>query len=860
MRLKNNLQKILLITIWLLTVHSSFSQTNNCSLEEKYWAYRKRLDERFVKNDYESLKNGYHNLDGIGTPARDAKGNIKMPVIFTMAGNGIPYEYYNVATNGLMAGGDAMVDQGSYLAMLATEYKLLKNAKDTSAKKTLDALFLAIQAIRRVDMSANLFLFEEGKKQNLVQSIANATNNWKDSLGNPIIKTDCFDSTKISKGLEFNGYSGFFYRSDAPYGININKEFSSSNGAYSSLSDNYQKDGKLVLLNGGKTGLGGSEGKFTSVDQIYGIIHGLSMAKTMLTPVTTKDEQFVMAKIDSMMVGYIAEALKKLDFEGCFKNQGKVQGPNTFKYAGILMSIAQKFGLQDQVKAKYDGTLNPDIKAFISHFLNLDDFFKSTCIPKNSFQINHVLRLFSIEPTDFITYTTPYTKIPSHLVNGDDLVALSLTAESRLKTSFGLSAFLMNPKKELNSLEKQSLDRHCEEMTKMLNDAPCCGPSINLNGPSFIATESVPFSPLLKPCIKVEPPDFWKWATTDMNSYVSDCDRPDCLSEKPTDQPLIFNGIDYMLNFNLMRLACGEKLGFGTSTKPNPLKNVGGCNDDDRFFHINGPIEVCLGKPATFTLSTDQYHSSDGSWSFDSKVIKDANSKKNQELSDTTRSKEMHFFTHTIPSNLKIGSTYTVTYNYTVWTSAGVVGPVGASEQKSITKQIKVVNNLPPVPTISDAKIDDNSCTYKFSVACAQCNEKLKTYDYPMESKPTELTIFNENVCGTTSATIPIPAWPEKCKGAIPKSQPKDDRNLKIELRYDSMYGNVWTTSDRIYYNTFHAELIDAFGKSIYQKDYNSSEISINLYDYLHQSGIFYFRIYTNEGYQWTQKVIFLTE
>ena len=136
-----------------------------CSLEDRYWTIRKRLNEHFVKSDYESLKDGYDDLDGIGEAMKDANGNLIMPIQYTKAGEGMPLAAYNMAKNSTYISGDATAAQGNYFAMLATEWKLLKNTgDDKNAKKTLDELFLALQAVRRLDMSANQFMLEEGKK------------------------------------------------------------------------------------------------------------------------------------------------------------------------------------------------------------------------------------------------------------------------------------------------------------------------------------------------------------------------------------------------------------------------------------------------------------------------------------------------------------------------------------------------------------------------------------------------------------------------------------------------------------------------------------------------------------------------
>ena len=109
----------------MLCILFSNQLSAQCSLEDKYWNVRKRLNEHFVKSDYESLKDGYDDLDGIGVPVIDEKtGKFLMPIQYTKAGQGMPLAGYNMAKNSTYISGDATAAQGNYFAMLATEWKL----------------------------------------------------------------------------------------------------------------------------------------------------------------------------------------------------------------------------------------------------------------------------------------------------------------------------------------------------------------------------------------------------------------------------------------------------------------------------------------------------------------------------------------------------------------------------------------------------------------------------------------------------------------------------------------------------------------------------------------------------------------
>ena len=126
-----------------------------------------------------------------------------------------------------------------------------------------------------------------------------------------------------------SGYSGFFYRNDMPWGLDKTSNTASNwsgDGEESSISgiaENMKKnDGKWIPANGGKDG---RVGAFSSVDQIYGLLYGLGMARTMLTPVITTEEIRVAQTIDKMMVGLIAQGMSDLKLIGCFEEQGKIR-------------------------------------------------------------------------------------------------------------------------------------------------------------------------------------------------------------------------------------------------------------------------------------------------------------------------------------------------------------------------------------------------------------------------------------------------------------------------------------------------------------------------------------------------------
>ena len=111
---------------------------------------------------------------------------------------------------GVLRWGDGTVNLGHYLAVLATEYTLLtQNEQTIQANKTLEELFLALQAYRRLDITANRLEEERAR----IRGISCA-----------------------KEALQFDGFSGWFIREDAPSTIWQDFKDPQINGAISDYS------------------------------------------------------------------------------------------------------------------------------------------------------------------------------------------------------------------------------------------------------------------------------------------------------------------------------------------------------------------------------------------------------------------------------------------------------------------------------------------------------------------------------------------------------------------------------------------------------------------------------------------------
>ena len=191
--------------------------------------------------------------------------------------------------NRLKYGGDSGLNLGKKIAMLSMEYAWLKEKGDGGAQMVLNELFLALQAYRRLDMTANqlllkYFRFTEHKTCNELLA---------------------------EQGIRLDGYTGFFIRDDVWYSLRSKKDGLGK----SNLSPSHADGALLNVLRKleQRGGCGEHNGQFISCfkalldlhlfnsqDQIIGIMHGLAFAKRFLSDtdyVEVKGERYYLLNI-----------------------------------------------------------------------------------------------------------------------------------------------------------------------------------------------------------------------------------------------------------------------------------------------------------------------------------------------------------------------------------------------------------------------------------------------------------------------------------------------------------------------------------------------------------------------------------
>ena len=131
------IRQALTLLLFMMWVIPNYAQNTDAQLQEKYWAYRHKLRTEFTK-----IGKG----DGHSLPAENRD---------MFKGCGGIYGRYQT--------GDAVLNLGEYIAMLATEYKLLNDANQ-DVTPTANELYYALNAVNRLDLFGEEFFNKDAKE------------------------------------------------------------------------------------------------------------------------------------------------------------------------------------------------------------------------------------------------------------------------------------------------------------------------------------------------------------------------------------------------------------------------------------------------------------------------------------------------------------------------------------------------------------------------------------------------------------------------------------------------------------------------------------------------------------------------
>jgi hypothetical protein len=199
--------------------------------------------------------------------------------------------------NSLEFGSETPHQLGWYLTVLATEYELLKrNQKYDEAERTLEEIFLALQAYRRLDITANCLVkkrydeITEGFEIEMCQM----------QVGFGQVIDPCLCPTKYNVGPcsdgeehldiptkpncpwepDLSGYSGFFIREDAVQSLDNLHDDSEDRWNVDMVNSAFTMSQSPPCTSSfSQTCYLYREGRFLSSDQMFTIMMGLAMVK-----------------------------------------------------------------------------------------------------------------------------------------------------------------------------------------------------------------------------------------------------------------------------------------------------------------------------------------------------------------------------------------------------------------------------------------------------------------------------------------------------------------------------------------------------------------------------------------------------
>lgn len=230
------------------------------AMTAKYWQYRENFNNHFILNDrdpsgcvgdgigQQSGNSCEFSKAGYGLPAtgivmspnggrgmNDRNDNVLYPQWYDqdcaedVSNPGdVPFKH-----NYLEYGSETPHQMGWYWAMLATEYELLRlNGQNQEAQKTLEELFLGLQAYRRLDMQAQCMAsirYDEITDDFEVEQCDPNTNPdldclcgekyWMPDYEHQSFGVPCINNCDWQPDL--SGYSGFYLREDATQELEI---------------------------------------------------------------------------------------------------------------------------------------------------------------------------------------------------------------------------------------------------------------------------------------------------------------------------------------------------------------------------------------------------------------------------------------------------------------------------------------------------------------------------------------------------------------------------------------------------------------------------------------------------------------
>ncbi len=629
-----------------LQCHTAMSQQcSNEALTAKYWQYREDLNKHFVMNDRKpegcigngitrsesdlsQLGCGTDLLHGYGLPAtsiimspdggygmgdrndpqkhpawldKDCANSNDLNISGTSHNpdNGINEPPFTTDKHNYIEYGSETPHQiGWYLTVLATEYALLgKNGQFEEQQKTLEDLFLALQAYRRLDITANCLVKERYDEITDGFEVENCSIQvWFNNYTDPCLCSDkyfnnqCKDNNEhVDRKWHFDipckencpwqpnlsGYSGFFIRADAtqeqealhdPSEDKWNIDLVHSPFAMAQkppCSSTFSRACYMERITG-----------YLSQDQMFAIMKGLALVKRYIPPTATVTTCDGVEFSPLAIAQDIAKGLVKLPQNGsrhifwpgsddddcCYKSIkfGECAGGNLqWTYAALEMMY---------------NYIDPDEKHKIGS-LDYSKFYRQSLLMGNS-SVNDPNFNFAIN--GFLIGVNPL-KLKIKMME-----RLDAYANQKDKEIYLLINKLLYPGPFDWGLDRQDLEA-------MLCAAPCGGVCIkpaNWDGVAAAGTNWPAFS-----CANTPKWTGQRWEGDDA---IPDWDPTE------TYQARQLNGLDYMALYNIYMLHYpSEQTPFYPPSGQPATMSYGKVFGEDK---IEGPYVLCPGYSGSYLL------------------------------------------------------------------------------------------------------------------------------------------------------------------------------------------------------------------------------------------------------------------
>ncbi len=657
---------VMLLPAILLVLLDKVVQAQQCSREgltAKYWQYRDNLNKHFVLTDRRSegcVGDGIHFVEGVHpysetstehcgqrflsgyslpatsinqTPSGAVRGmeDRNQPVY----SDGTPNPFYDPACanagpssgtswdtdsihNYLGMGEETPHQMQWYWTTLATEYALLiQNGQTEEAQRTLEELYLGLQAYRRMDMLANCMAQERYEEITADFEVEDCSGHINPNPG-PVYIEPCLCGPKYvaSPGAfnenfmtvterncpfqaDLSGYTGFSLREDGTQALEALNDFSEDKWNIDVVGGDYAMSCMPPCTTAYSQACYNVKGKnFLSSDQMFALMQGLVMIKKYIpasATITTCDGTVenvlsIAQNIGKGLVDVDKNETRRINWPGagecCDKEvhiSATAGGYLNFNYAGLVLMYNYVSDNDDRDINRWDRLLfnelggatlgvplvNPNREgkfylegiAFGADIMDIPNFYFPNLIPF----------------VPFIPIFPPRKRVISAL---DDLNV----------EIYGLINNLLFPGGDNVPVDKDWFEA-------MLCSAPCGGPCQKPDQYDETRENGLNIPPPDRPTIwpEFECPNTPEWTGMRWEGLGGDLDW------EKIYQAMQFNGLDYMALYNIYLLSFPEEqIGY---YNPNRPKNIasGHLYGEDK---IDGPTTLCPGGFGTYQLSS----------------------------------------------------------------------------------------------------------------------------------------------------------------------------------------------------------------------------------------------------------------